>query len=253
VLVLPEAHRLRPELVADVPGQDESVARRPVLAEERRDVMRALRDYRPGDHPRSIHWRTSARRGELVVKEFERTEPRRSLVVLDAAALGVEREREAVIEAAVELAASVLAELCSQGETVALAALGPKPLLVEGQGHEGLARGLDALARLEPPGSEDLSELARAVQRIGRRSRVIVVSTRPAAAVRRGLGDVVERARILVVERPEDALACYAEPRSPGAAEPEATQASERSEPTSRGTSGAEPPRTGAGSAAAWA
>ena len=30
-----------------------------------------LRDYRSGDSPRWIHWRTSARRGELMVKEFE--------------------------------------------------------------------------------------------------------------------------------------------------------------------------------------
>src|SRR5439155_16399434 len=32
-----------------------------------------LRTFRPGDSPRWIHWRTSARRGELMVREFEDT------------------------------------------------------------------------------------------------------------------------------------------------------------------------------------
>jgi uncharacterized protein (DUF58 family) len=31
----------------------------------------AMRDWRPGDSRRWIHWRTSARRGELVVRQFE--------------------------------------------------------------------------------------------------------------------------------------------------------------------------------------
>ncbi len=30
-----------------------------------------MREFRPGDDPRSIHWKASARRGELVIKEWE--------------------------------------------------------------------------------------------------------------------------------------------------------------------------------------
>src|SRR6202042_142813 len=32
----------------------------------------SLRPFRRGDSPRWIHWRTSARRGELMVREFEK-------------------------------------------------------------------------------------------------------------------------------------------------------------------------------------
>lgn len=42
-----------------------------------------VREYRPGDSLRRIHWRTSARRGELVVREFEPPGVRRLAIDLD--------------------------------------------------------------------------------------------------------------------------------------------------------------------------
>ncbi len=42
-----------------------------------------LRDYLPGDNRRWIHWRSSARREELIVRQFEESASRRLCVVLD--------------------------------------------------------------------------------------------------------------------------------------------------------------------------
>ncbi len=42
-----------------------------------------LRSYRPGDSPRWIHWRTTARRSELVVKQFERQENLQACLMID--------------------------------------------------------------------------------------------------------------------------------------------------------------------------
>ena len=42
-----------------------------------------LRDYRSGDSPRWIHWRTSARRGELMVKEFEHQNEQDLAILID--------------------------------------------------------------------------------------------------------------------------------------------------------------------------
>ncbi|MEQ1827892.1 MAG: DUF58 domain-containing protein [Pirellula sp.] len=42
-----------------------------------------LRSYRPGDSPRWIHWRSSARRDELVVKQFQNENSRELVVLLD--------------------------------------------------------------------------------------------------------------------------------------------------------------------------
>ena len=49
------------------------------------DELAALRSYQTGDPPRNIAWKASARRNELLVKEFET--PRGHEVVLDYAAL----------------------------------------------------------------------------------------------------------------------------------------------------------------------
>jgi uncharacterized protein (DUF58 family) len=46
-----------------------------------------LRDYRPGDPPKMIAWKASARRDRLITKEFESDVPVRSIVFLDASAV----------------------------------------------------------------------------------------------------------------------------------------------------------------------
>ncbi len=63
-----------------------------------------VRDYRAGDSLAHVHWKSSARRGALVVREFERpTDPRVAVVVdLDRA------QSPARLDAAVRAAASLL-------------------------------------------------------------------------------------------------------------------------------------------------
>ena len=63
----------------------------------------ALREYRPGDPMRHIHWRSFARLGEPVVKEFQDEFFTRYALVLDTFG---EDLPEAVFEAAVSVAAS---------------------------------------------------------------------------------------------------------------------------------------------------
>ena len=66
-----------------------------------------VRDYRPGDPRRNVHWRSTARAGRLIVKEFaEETQPALTLA-LDlraAAALGPDG---ATLELAIKVAASL--------------------------------------------------------------------------------------------------------------------------------------------------
>jgi uncharacterized protein (DUF58 family) len=45
--------------------------------------VRGLRAYRPGDSPRDVHWKSTARRSQLVVREYDRSEPLDLLIVLD--------------------------------------------------------------------------------------------------------------------------------------------------------------------------
>jgi uncharacterized protein (DUF58 family) len=59
------------------------------------DVVRGVRPYLPGDPMRRVHWPSTARTGELVVKEVEDTAAPRLVVVLDLGAGGAAGERAA--------------------------------------------------------------------------------------------------------------------------------------------------------------
>ena len=80
----------------------------------RGDEFSGLREYRQGDDRRHIHWKSVARTGELVVKEYAQDAPRRHVVILDLhrpdiGVSGVE------IEDAISAAGSVLLHLFWEG------------------------------------------------------------------------------------------------------------------------------------------
>ena len=56
------------------------------------DVVRGVRDYVPGDPVRRVHWPSSARRGDLVVKEVEDPAAPRLVVALDLGGGGLAGE-----------------------------------------------------------------------------------------------------------------------------------------------------------------
>ncbi len=123
-----------------------------------------VRDHRPGDPLRRVHWPTTARRGRLTVVEHERQVARGVVVVLDLARASLRGlGRHATLEVAVHLAAAVAARTLLQGDRVALHGLGREALeLPLAGGRAQLDRALDALARVRPDGEVPLGEVARA-------------------------------------------------------------------------------------------
>ncbi len=61
----------------------------------RGDLVRSVRPYAPGDAPRSVHWPSTARTGQLVVRELEPPVPMGQAIVVDLRGLGDETERAA--------------------------------------------------------------------------------------------------------------------------------------------------------------
>ncbi len=86
-----------------------------------------LRDYRTGDDLRRVHWRSSARRGELVVRQDERAGRRPAAVLLDIPA------QEADAEWSISMATSMALALIRSGHHVRL---------LGGDGHD-VARAAD--------------------------------------------------------------------------------------------------------------
>jgi uncharacterized protein (DUF58 family) len=79
--------------------------------------LHALRPYRPGDDTRLVHWKTSARLGELVVKETEDEEGSSVRLVVEDPAPGTPSD---AIEADLGYVASVAQHAIRRGARVEL-------------------------------------------------------------------------------------------------------------------------------------
>lgn len=107
-----------------------------------RGEYRSLRSYRPGDDPRDIHWRSSARLREPVLREYERDGAETRWICLDLRA-----EPGDAAEVAVEVAAALAADAMAQSRSFALVA--GDAFLDAGEGPGQLERVLDVLARVD--------------------------------------------------------------------------------------------------------
>lgn len=103
--------------------------------------LRGARPYVPGDPPGRIHWRLSARTGELTVRELERTASSSLHLHLDTAA------NDVYIESAVRLAASLVQEALELNLPVSVSG-GPGGATPSGQTPEALRLALRRLAEL---------------------------------------------------------------------------------------------------------
>jgi uncharacterized protein (DUF58 family) len=101
ILVCPELTPLPFMLLQDLTaiGQDQGLARRgPGTG------LYNLREYRPGDDSRAIHWMTTARTSKLMLKETEADDHRAATIVLSTIAPAT---HDAAFERAVSVAASL--------------------------------------------------------------------------------------------------------------------------------------------------
>ncbi|TPW98160.1 DUF58 domain-containing protein, partial [Schumannella luteola] len=94
-------------LVRDLEGQVSSKITNNDLA------FHALRPYVPGDDRRYVHWRTSARIGQLMVRQFQETRRSQIIVVVPTAARFYADEDE--FELAVSVGASIAAQVIRDG------------------------------------------------------------------------------------------------------------------------------------------
>ncbi|MFP5336149.1 MAG: DUF58 domain-containing protein [Actinomycetes bacterium] len=156
----------------------------------------SLRDYVIGDDVRSIDWRATARRQQVVVRTWRPERDRRVLVVLDtsrtsAARIGDEPRLDAAMDAALLLSA-----LASRaGDRVDLVAVDRRVRAhVEGvRGPQLLGALVDAMAPLEPELVEAdwplvVGEVRR---RLTQHALVVLLTPLEAAAVEEGLLPVV--------------------------------------------------------------
>ena len=147
--VHPRVHQMRPlpvGVVLDYEGRTTDNARLGTV------TFSSLREYVPGDDPRQIHWRSTARTGVLTVREhIDTTEPT-TTVVLDTHPSALDA---AAFEEAVEFAASAVRAVEGIGRPVALHILGERATEPAAAGAVG---SLDRLALATRTDSASLIE-----------------------------------------------------------------------------------------------
>jgi uncharacterized protein (DUF58 family) len=182
LFVHPRTVRLRPSaagLVRDLEGEVTPAITNNDLA------FHALRPYEPGDDRRYVHWRTTARVGRLMVRQFNETR-RSELVLLHSAEASGYSTADGFAEESFELGVSVLGSIAAQ-----VLRDGTRVRIASGAGELRTATVvtmLDDTARIEPfTTGLTLRDFARtATQRMPHPSVLVMVvgSATPIAELR---------------------------------------------------------------------
>jgi uncharacterized protein (DUF58 family) len=141
-----------------------------------------LRDWRSGDSRRNIHWRTSARRGNLMVRQFERTQNQDVVLIVDLWQPAEPTQEDAdFVESAISLAATLAAHVCRRGGCqLHVWVLPGEEQTVRGSASASLERAVMAcLARAEAaPGLLPVARISEALDLAPQGATSIVVSSR---------------------------------------------------------------------------
>jgi uncharacterized protein (DUF58 family) len=207
VLVYPRIFPVKELGIPSLYPMGEARARRRIFQDPTRTI--GLRDYRPQDSLKHIHWKASARRQELQVKVFEPTTTLKVSLFLAGDGYPPDGPRsEEEFELAVSTAASIAHYLIDQGTPVGLISNGCRAdsgqaiQVPPGGSRDQLMEILEALAKVTRR-SKDSSEafLERESKSIPSGTTLILVTSRASESFFRLLRDLKERGTKLLLLR----------------------------------------------------
>ncbi len=123
--------------------------------------LHSVRDYQQGESLRRVHWPTTARRGQLMVKELEDSPRDETAVLLDAdASTLVGAAPDSSFELAVRAAGSIVKSHAARGRRAALVVNGLRPTYQRVHSFDGdWQRALEILAAVEADGRSPVENL----------------------------------------------------------------------------------------------
>lgn len=134
-----------------------------------------VREWRPGDSMRMVHWRSSARRGRLVVKEFEEPAASTVAVFLDLERARYRGEGGTKLEHAIRVAASLASYVLNAGHPLQF--FGQEDHRLETLFQPNFWQTLEWLAKATASGSMALSEsLEHILPQLSPRSTCVIVT-----------------------------------------------------------------------------
>jgi len=139
----------------------------------------SVRPYAPGDSMNRIHWKSTARHGEIQVKEFDLEQTADAWIVLDLER-GVQagQGEESTTEAAVRAAASIADKALQEGRAVGMSVNANRTaFLPPDRGGRQHLKIMQLLAAVEADGRSPLVEtLVQTVGRLRRGMTVVVIT-----------------------------------------------------------------------------
>ncbi len=160
---------------------DGRTRRRQLLPVAMEADIHGLRDFRPGDSPRWIHWRTSARRNQLLVREFEDSSQPQIVVIVEpwlpAEPTHADRER---LEALISLAGTIVREWCREPSArLTLIVMADNPTILEnGTGSDFVLHALELLAVEKGRSAANDFSCLQVVNRNVRGAPIMVISSK---------------------------------------------------------------------------
>ncbi|MCP4020409.1 MAG: DUF58 domain-containing protein [Desulfobacteraceae bacterium] len=126
------------------------------------DEFMSLRDYRPGDPMRNIHWKTFAKKNKLIIKEFEDEYFIRHALILDTF---LNTGEDQVFEEAVSIAASYLSSFKTHESILDLMFVGNTFYsFSSGRGLAHTQKMLEIVACVESQSDKPVSSLSPVIQ-----------------------------------------------------------------------------------------
>ncbi len=181
LLVHPKLGQLNPgweKMVHEHESGSQRITRRGMLEAD----FYGLREWRPGDSRRWIHWRTSARRGALIVRQFEQRRSQNLAILLDLWQPGEPNEQDLErVETAVSFVATLIAEVCRKpGAQLLIEVAARCPFSNAGSGSPVfLQEQMDALALVQAHEQPDFPrELGHALALVPSSTPTFIISTR---------------------------------------------------------------------------
>ncbi|MDQ6798315.1 MAG: DUF58 domain-containing protein, partial [Actinomycetota bacterium] len=150
-----------------------SGAPRPATVGPTGEDLYGLRPYEVGDDLRRVHWPSTARTGDLVVRQLELPWQARATVLLDNR---TSAHTDASLEAAVSAAASILAAAWAEGALVRLTTSGGSDSGFAA-GHDHFDAVMEHLAVIGPGRSDGLEAVVGGLHRAGNGGGLTVVTT----------------------------------------------------------------------------
>ncbi len=179
--VYPKLGRLTQHWFARRQHHFEGTGHRERCAQRTPGEFYGVRDWQHGDSRRWIHWRSTARHGTLVVRQFEQPRNPDVVLILDLCQPALHCDQpEHLVERAVAFVATVVADLCRTGGAHLVVTVGGgQPECIAGPTSPALLQTvMKALAVAEPSSdSRWVALLHEAVGRASPGSQVILVST----------------------------------------------------------------------------